>query len=108
MPRKAGAARRQRFGATDRGEPGGRVCHHEPGAAGPRGGMNGFRAILMKEIAHIRRDWSTIFFALLVPSLQMIIFGFAIKTTIENIPVVVFDLDGKQDSRRLVEALVAS
>jgi ABC transporter DrrB family efflux protein len=70
--------------------------------------MNGFLAVLLKEFAHIRRDRSTIFFAFLVPALELVIFGFAIKTTIENIPLVVFDLDGKQESRRLVEALVAS
>ncbi|MEK6642837.1 MAG: ABC transporter permease [Planctomycetota bacterium] len=70
--------------------------------------MNGFLAILLKEFSHIRRDRSTIFFALVVPSLQLTIFGFAIKTTIEHIPLVVFDLNGKQDSRRIVEALEAS
>lgn len=70
--------------------------------------MNGFLAILVKEFAHIRRDRTTIFFIFIVPALELFIFGFAIKTTIENIPLVVFDLDGRQDSRRLVEALVAS
>jgi ABC-type multidrug transport system permease subunit len=70
--------------------------------------MNGFLAVLLKEFAHVRRDRTTIVFAFVVPALQLTIFGFAIKTTIENIPLVVFDLDGKQESRRLVEALVAS
>ncbi len=70
--------------------------------------MNGFLAILLKEFSHIRRDRSTILFAFVVPALQLTIFGFAIKTTIENIPLVVFDLDGKQESRRIVEALTAS
>ena len=70
--------------------------------------MNGFLAILLKEFAHIRRDRGTIFFAFIVPALQLVIFGFAINVTIENIPLVVFDLDGRQESRRLTEALVAS
>lgn len=70
--------------------------------------MRGFRAILFKEFAHIRRDRSTIFFTFIVPALQLTIFGYAIETTIENIPLVVHDLDGSQDSRRLVEALEAS
>lgn len=70
--------------------------------------MSGFLAILLKELAHIRRDRGTIFFAMVVPALELIIFGYAIQTTIENIPLAVFDLDGSQDSRRLVEALVAS
>ena len=67
--------------------------------------MNGFRAILLKEFAHIRRDRSTLIFALFVPVLQMTIFGYAINVTIDNIPLAVFDLDGRQESRRLIDAM---
>jgi ABC transporter DrrB family efflux protein len=67
--------------------------------------MNGFWAILLKEFAHIRRDRLTIVFTFLVPALQLTIFGYAINVTIQNIPLVVYDLDGRQESRRLVEAL---
>ena len=67
--------------------------------------MNGFLAILLKEFCHIRRDPSTIFFALAVPALQLTIFGYAIDVTIDNIPTVVLDLDGTQQSRALVEAM---
>jgi ribosome-dependent ATPase len=70
--------------------------------------MKGFRAILGKEVAHIRRDRATIFFTFLVPALQLTIFGYAIETTVENIPLAVLDLDGSQDSRRLVEAFETS
>lgn len=68
--------------------------------------MSGFFAILLKELAHIRRDRGTIVFAFLVPAIQLTIFGYAIDVTIDNIPLVVFDLDGRQESRRFVEALV--
>lgn len=68
--------------------------------------MRGFFAILLKEFAHIRRDRTTIFFTFVVPALQLTIFGYAIDVTIENIPLVVLDLDGRQESRRLLEALV--
>jgi ribosome-dependent ATPase len=67
--------------------------------------MSGLLAILLKEITHIRRERSTVFFALIVPALQLIIFGYAIDVTIDNIPLVVYDLDGGQASRHLVEAL---
>lgn len=67
--------------------------------------MKGFWAILIKEFAHIRRDWSTLFFAILVPCLQLTIFGYAANTTIEHIPMAVMDLDGRQDSRRLIQAM---
>ncbi len=70
--------------------------------------MNGFWAIFLKEFAHIRRDRSTIFFAFMVPVLQLTIFGYAIDATIKNIPLTVFDLDGRQESRRFVEALVST
>lgn len=67
--------------------------------------MNGFRAILLKEFAHIRRDRSTLIFALFVPVVQMTLFGYAINVTIDNIPLAVFDLDGRQESRRLIDAM---
>jgi len=66
--------------------------------------MNGFWAILLKEFAHIRRDRMTIFFAFVVPALELAIFGYAINVTMDNIPTVVLDLDGRQDSRALVES----
>jgi ribosome-dependent ATPase len=67
--------------------------------------VNGFMAILVKELAHLRRERTTIFFALIVPMLQLTIFGFAINTRIEHIRTVVFNQDGRDDSRALVEAL---
>ncbi len=67
--------------------------------------MNGFWAIFGKEFAHIRRDPATIFFTFMVPVIQMTIFGFAIDVTIDYIPLVVWDLDGREESRRLVEAM---
>jgi ABC-type multidrug transport system permease subunit len=68
--------------------------------------MNGFLAILLKEFAHIRRDRTTLFFTFLVPALQLTIFGYAINVTIDYIPTVVLDLDGRQDSRAFTEAMV--
>jgi len=70
--------------------------------------MNGFWAILLKEFAHVRRDTSTIFFVLVVPAVQLTVFGYAIDTQIEHIPVAVYDLDGRQEGRRLAEAMVAT
>ncbi len=68
--------------------------------------MNGFWAILFKEFAHIRRDRATLFFTFLVPALQLTIFGYAINVTIDYIPTAVLDLDGRQDSRAFVDAMV--
>jgi len=70
--------------------------------------MNGLLAILLKELAHIRRQPSTLVFAFIVPMLQLTIFGYAIRTTIDDIRTVVYDLDGRQAGRELVDALVNS
>ncbi len=67
--------------------------------------MTGFPAILWKELAHLRRERSTLFFMIVIPLLQTLIFGVAIDHRIENIPAVVFDQDRRAASRELVEAL---
>lgn len=91
-----------------------------PPASGPRkeetpgfgttrqrsGRCSGFVAIFLKEFSHIRREPATLFFTLLVPVLQTIVFGVAINTEIENIPMVVFDLDGRHDARELQAAFL--
>jgi ABC transporter DrrB family efflux protein len=69
-----------------------------------RESMNGFVAMLTKEFAHVRRQPSTLYFVLLVPLMQTIIFGFALDTQIENIPMVVFDQDGRRLGRELTDA----
>jgi ribosome-dependent ATPase len=65
---------------------------------------DGFWAVLVKEFFHIRRQPSTLFFMFVVPVLQTTIFGWAIDTQIENIPTVVYDLDGRQQARELIDA----
>ncbi len=70
----------------------------------PPAPAGGFLAIFLKEFLHIRRQPSTIFFMLVVPVMQTIIFGYAIDTQIEHIPLAVYDLDGRRHARELVEA----
>ncbi|MCA9040357.1 MAG: ABC transporter ATP-binding protein/permease [Planctomycetaceae bacterium] len=65
---------------------------------------NGLGAILVKEFAHIRREPTTLFFMFVVPVLQTIIFGYAIDTQIEQIPTIVYDLDGRSAGRELTSA----
>ncbi len=65
--------------------------------------LAGLYAVLTKEFSHIRRQPSTIFFMLVVPVMQTIIFGYAIDTQIENIPLAVYDLDGRSRGRELAE-----
>lgn len=77
-----------------------------PGSASSltRHSGRGFVAMLLKEFSHIRREPATILFMLVVPVIQTIIFGYAIQQEIKNIPTVVFDLDGRQAARELVDS----
>jgi len=67
--------------------------------------FRGFGAVLYKEVLHIRRDYRTVFFALFIPVLQMIVLGFGIDTNIRQVKTVVFDQDGRQASRELVDRM---
>jgi ABC transporter DrrB family efflux protein len=67
--------------------------------------LAGFVAVVMKEFSHIRRQPSTLFFMLLIPLMQTMIFGYALDTQIEHIPTVIYNVDGRDDSHRLVEQL---
>lgn len=68
--------------------------------------MRGFLAVWTKEFVHIRRDPATLLFMFLIPIVQLVIFGYALDTKIERIPLVVLDLDGRRESVKVVEALV--
>ena len=66
--------------------------------------MNGFRAVLRKEILQMLRDRTTLVFALLVPVFELILFG-VIDTTIRDVPTAIFDESRTAESRRLVAEL---
>ncbi len=81
----------------------------EPTPAEPRlqrEPVRGLGAMLRKEFCHLRRERSTLFFILLIPVVQLLIFGYAIQTQIEHIPTVFYDLDGRQASRHLIESFL--
>lgn len=65
----------------------------------------GLLAVLLKEFVHVRRERSTLFFLFVIPILQTIVFGYAIDTEVEDVPTVVFDLDGRTRAQEFVEAL---
>ena len=67
--------------------------------------FRGFRSIVYKESLHIRRDFMTVFFAMFIPTLQMIVLGFGIDTNIRQVNTVVFDENDKKESRELIDRL---
>src|SRR3979490_3188702 len=67
--------------------------------------FRGFGAVFYKEVLHVRRDPATLFFALVIPLLQMVVLGFGIDTNIRQINTVVFNADGRRESRELIDRL---
>ncbi|MCA9514774.1 MAG: ABC transporter permease [Myxococcales bacterium] len=65
-------------------------------------------AIAMKEVMHILRDPQVLIFALGMPVLLLLLFGYAVSFDVERIPLVVVDQDRTTDSRELQEAFFAS
>ncbi|HEV2473286.1 MAG TPA: ABC transporter permease [Chthonomonadales bacterium] len=68
-----------------------------------RASMYGFGGIVYKEILHILRDPTTLIFALMLPVMQLILFGFAIDFDVRHIPTVVVDYSRSSESRAYVQ-----
>jgi len=73
-----------------------------------KGLFYGLWPVCRKEFTHISRDPMTLFFALAIPLLQMLLLGYAVDTNIRQIPTVVRDESRTQESRQFVEKLAAS
>ena len=67
--------------------------------------FRGFNAVFYKEALHTRRDFGTLFFSLIIPLLQMFLLGFGIDTNIRQINTVVYNADGRRESRELLDRL---
>jgi len=67
--------------------------------------LRGLGAVFYKESLHIRRDSMALLFALIIPIIQMTILGFGIDTNIRQVKTVVYDQDGRQEARELVNRL---
>ncbi len=68
----------------------------------------GLTAVLYKEIRHVRRDPATLVLALMIPVVQLTIFGYAIDTEIRDIPTLVVDRAHTRTSRAFTEGLGAT
>jgi ABC-2 type transport system permease protein len=67
--------------------------------------FRGFGAIFYKETLHVRRDFATLFFSLIIPLLQMVLLGLGIDTNVRQVNTVVFNADGRRESRELIDRL---
>jgi ABC-2 type transport system permease protein len=74
-------------------------------AAQRRGAMNGFLAMVRKEFIQMRRDRLTLGMMVGLPALQLLLFGYAIRTDVRNLPTAVLDESRTAESRALVTVL---
>src|ERR1700747_3549247 len=67
--------------------------------------FRGFSAVFYKETLHVRRDFATLFFSLIIPILQMFLLGYGIDTNVRHVNTVVYNADGRRESRELLDRL---
>ncbi len=67
--------------------------------------MRGFGSFVRKEMLHILRDRRTMLIVLLMPVVQMLLFGFAISTEVNNIDFAVVAPKRSESIRQQVERL---
>ena len=64
--------------------------------------------IAWKELLQLRRDRLTLAMMLVLPVVQLLLFGYAINTDVRHITMVVYDQDESARSRDLVRSLEAT
>jgi ABC-2 type transport system permease protein len=67
-----------------------------------------FWAMLRKEFIQMRRDRLTLGLMIGIPAIQLVLFGFAIRTEVRHLPTLVLDEARTSQSRALVATLVNS
>lgn len=70
--------------------------------------MNAFKrmkAVMVKEIRQLSRDRITFGMVVMIPLIQLLLFGFAINTDVRNIPVAIVDQSNSVAGRMIVESV---
>ena len=70
--------------------------------------MSAFRSFILKETRHILRDRQTLAVLLLMPVAMVLLFGYAIRTDVEDVRVVVVDPSRDARSVDLTQALAST
>jgi len=63
-------------------------------------------SIILKEFIQIRRDPRTLAIVLLMPLMQLILFGYAINTTVDHVATIVFDQAQDARSRAFLSSFI--
>jgi ABC-2 type transport system permease protein len=61
-----------------------------------------------KEMLHVLRDPATLFFALFIPIIELLMLGYAIDTNVRHVATVVYDQAQTQESRQLLDGFTNS
>jgi ABC-2 type transport system permease protein len=61
--------------------------------------------MLWKEFVQMRRDRLTLAMLVVIPAIQLIVFGFAIRTEVRNLRTVVLDESRSSESRALIDVM---
>src|SRR4051812_2002877 len=67
-----------------------------------------YGVIAWKELRQLRRDRMTLAMMVVLPVVQLLLFGYAINTDVRHIPTVVYDQDHSAQSRDLARSLEAT
>ena len=65
-------------------------------------------AIAHKEVLHVIRDVRTLYLAMGMPVVMLVLFGFGVSFDLDEIPTVIVDQDGSAASRELVTRMIAT
>ena len=77
-------------------------------AGGMRGALRRVLAVALKELRQLARDRLTLGFIVGIPSLQLVLFGYAINLDVRHVPTAVLDRADSPLSRHLVGELAAT
>ncbi len=69
--------------------------------------MKRIRQIIRKEFIQIKRDRGLLRTVLLMPLIQLMIYGYVVATEIRALPVAVLDYSGSEEGRRLVDRFIS-
>jgi ABC-2 type transport system permease protein len=65
-------------------------------------------AVMMKELRQMRRDRLTAGMMIVIPTIQLMLFGFAINPDVRNLPTAIADMADTVGSRALVQDMLAT
>jgi ABC-2 type transport system permease protein len=66
--------------------------------------MRRLRALMRKELTHMRHDPRTVMMILIMPILQLFLLGYAANTDVSNVAAAIYDQDNSRASRQLLDA----